>query len=446
LEKKSQNDFFIVFAVIVFASLILRAPFMQKDVTLDESFSYFLAKQPINQMVSHDVHPPFYYILLKPFAHLIGNNIFILRFTSLILFYAFVTLLYIYMRKYHSEEGSLITTAFVLFSPTMMQFSTELRMYPLLLFLAMLTLYCLKNLQKTYILIPFVLGAMMWTHYFSIFFVVLICLYLFFTNEQISSHRLPYSFIIILFTFLTFVPSIAFLQETTQHIGTLWHEKPDLNSLISTFSYLITPPFDKSEIFYLPFLALMLLLFVLPPKIEWRETKLYYLLLLLPVIGFLTAQFIGIYHHRYFLYSSIGLYILAGYYAGKLDKQKQTFLIPLILMFIAVIFTTQTREQIYTTTLQESISFIEKDYPNDIILHTSTFSYMPYQFYYEGQNKTQYLVTKKTPKELFVVGGSLINIQQIVPDYCPIKTDLWVSNKCTNFKLYYRDGLCVSKT
>lgn len=163
-------------AVVIFISLSLIIG-MNQSVWYDEAYSIFLAQKPADQLIaftSADVHPPLYYLLLKFWGGLFGFSVLSLRLSS-ILPMAIAVFLAIFLTKKASDylvatvakkpplsrtplpaNFSLKTTRLVsfllAFSPMLLRYSFEIRMYALATLIsitATLVLFELTTSAKT---------------------------------------------------------------------------------------------------------------------------------------------------------------------------------------------------------------------------------------------------------------------------------------------------------
>jgi uncharacterized membrane protein len=111
----------------------------------DEVFSFERAAVGV-EWIAHlaavgDVHPPLYYYILHFWMKLFGTSEFALRFPSLIFGVLAIPMIYLLGRRLFNEEVGLISALFLAISPFNVEYSQELRMYSLILFLALLSMY-----------------------------------------------------------------------------------------------------------------------------------------------------------------------------------------------------------------------------------------------------------------------------------------------------------------
>ena len=130
-----------------------------------------------------DTNPPLYYILLGLWAFWGGTSDIALRSFSLILNVASLFLLATLMRRITTPEAALAGAALFAVSPWLIFYSVEVRMYSLMVFLASLNAFLTVPIRegKNLFWIPWAIvsAAGLWTHYFYVFPLAGITLYLF---------------------------------------------------------------------------------------------------------------------------------------------------------------------------------------------------------------------------------------------------------------------------
>jgi len=113
----------------------------------DEVYSFGVANNAnvfgiIKVAALYDNHPPFYYIILHYGGiKLFGTSEFAVRFPSLIFGVLAIPMIYLLGRRLFNEEVGLISALILAISPFNVEYSQEARMYSLLLFLALLSMY-----------------------------------------------------------------------------------------------------------------------------------------------------------------------------------------------------------------------------------------------------------------------------------------------------------------
>lgn len=164
-----------------------------ESLWLDEATTHLTSSSTLSQIfhaTSGDVHPPLYYYLVHFF--LLGNESeFMLRLPSMILGVLSIPLLYLLTSRMFSQKEGLISSFLLSISVMHIFYSQEARMYSMLAFLTLASLYffycAIENNKKT-TWILFVLATTMniYTHYFGFFIFPIEILYYLFTQVILS--------------------------------------------------------------------------------------------------------------------------------------------------------------------------------------------------------------------------------------------------------------------
>lgn len=134
VEKNTGIKSFSVIWTILFAigSVLLFIGITNNTLWYDESFfgvvvrySYF----DLIKIAAGDNHPPFYFILSKVLTDIMGNNVFSLRFASLLGVIALAALGFGPVRRIWGEKASLLFTLLVFATPAFVAQALNARMY-----------------------------------------------------------------------------------------------------------------------------------------------------------------------------------------------------------------------------------------------------------------------------------------------------------------------------
>lgn len=131
-------------AIWVLGTAFLITGAFHNNVWFDESYSVGIINHNLFEICAisaADVHPPFYYILLKLYSLIFGNSLLALRLFSVLFQSLLAGLGFTYIRKDFGEKvGFWYTTLMFLFA-TSFKYASEIRMYTLAPFLV--TLMCI---------------------------------------------------------------------------------------------------------------------------------------------------------------------------------------------------------------------------------------------------------------------------------------------------------------
>lgn len=178
-EEKISLLIFFIFAITLRFTLI-----SQKNLWFDEIYSWHITLGAFRDIVidtAGDIHPPFYYFVLKIWEELFGTSVTILRSLSLLFSASAVFFLYPISKRMLNTNDSIIVLFLYCISPLNIYFGQEVRMASLNLFLNVGAVYFLillldktENIKEFYLNISFYLYTLftllaLYTHYFSFF-------------------------------------------------------------------------------------------------------------------------------------------------------------------------------------------------------------------------------------------------------------------------------------
>lgn len=151
----------LALAVVAF---VVRLPLMSQSLWYDEAFTLWLAQMdfgPMMKAIKGDVHPPFFYIVEWLTVHLWGSTA--LRWPSMLFGVAAVWLVHLIFNRFDLPRRVNVTSqALVIGSPFLIYYSTEARMYSLLLALILLAVWA--GQQQRPWLFGLACGLGLWTH------------------------------------------------------------------------------------------------------------------------------------------------------------------------------------------------------------------------------------------------------------------------------------------
>ncbi|HLH74447.1 MAG TPA: glycosyltransferase family 39 protein [Chloroflexota bacterium] len=201
------RDFLVILIFLAFTARVWKIGV--QSLWFDEALSAIFAAQPVRQLlptlVYQDLHPPLYYLLLHFWMRLVGNSEFAIRYLSLLCGLPAVPATYIFGRAlFHSTVGreseasgpkspissraaiviGLIGAFLLAFSPFMVYYSQEARMYALLATMSLFSSHALWKLLTSrqprwwwaYVIFT---TAMLYSQYFGGLVVVFQCLVVF---------------------------------------------------------------------------------------------------------------------------------------------------------------------------------------------------------------------------------------------------------------------------
>ncbi len=150
----NSKYFKLIFLIIFIVAIYLRIRYLNTPLWYDEACSWYSAKQNsgiINNLINIDLqHTPIYFVLLKFWMKMFGQGEITLRILSLLFGIASIPLTYIVSKKLLKKDiPAIFTYGIMALSPLMMIFSVEVRMYPVVVFLVLLSLNYLIDFDQT---------------------------------------------------------------------------------------------------------------------------------------------------------------------------------------------------------------------------------------------------------------------------------------------------------
>jgi len=303
----------------------------------DEVDTVRFSTQPLSQLLSMFVVPgnngPFYYLLLRPWIHFFGHVDYALRYSALLLGLLAIPLMYQVMRKWSGRGPGQLAAMLLTFSPYAIWYSQELRMYTMVVVLALAATWCWQRAfwggQRRY-WIPYVvlLSVGIYTHYLLALLIPTHMILTLLWPRTLRRHwwdlGLAYGFFV-----LPYIP-LAWWQEKllfsptfrTGHPFVPWPEM--IQKLLTVFSVgvhairLPAPLPPGARLIPLLFLSLSGL-FLKPPRLQHDEVgspaRRVGLLLwfLLPVLGLYAISLeLPLFTERYLIWTMPAVYGLAG--------------------------------------------------------------------------------------------------------------------------------------
>lgn len=413
ISKKISNINTIWFIFIV--SVLVRLLVINRQVFFDEAFSYFMSKMPYNFILGgNDVHPPLYYMFLKPFSIMVGNNIQLLRLSSILLWCMFFWLAYTFISERFNPQTAKYALLFMSLSPTLIYYSTELRMYMLLLVFAIINIgfyFRWLDAQNTKNTIIFAISCalLLYTHTFGALLLVFEGLYALFKKTPLKWLIFAFGLAAILC-----IPVFLMLYQVYTTYPSLHYAQISAKSLISTYFFMFSPPSKIVIAYSVLVLGVIALSIYQKVKPELSKNGFYYLCLLMPILLFHIGKSTGIYHHRLFLIMTIPIYIILADLTYKVQTKttqnaEHLAIIGFYLFMFLMLFATTNFSEVYKNDNTQKILDAQNSNITTII-HQSTMTYLPFKLYFENSTKQNYL--SEMPE--FTFCGSIVMPNEVI--------------------------------
>lgn len=400
------------------------------DISLwhDEAFSALLLKYPWGEMfyrIGLDVHPPAYYVALRFWHYVFGDELWSLRLFSVFFGLASAVVAYFLAFKITKQKiAGLFALGLVIFNPFQIQYATEARMYTFGAFLALLSGYLLvlaldenANNKKSFWLYSafgFTSGVAALTHYYLLFSVVALyayaLLYLAFTYKFQFKKYLYYFWSGIL-SVLMFLPWLKWFLYQFRQVGegywippmNKWSIPTTLWQILSGHGVDISQ--QSSQIIVLLITAFVVYL-VVGLMVSRQKHKL------LPIFGFL-APFAGsalflvlalldgskssVFLVRYFLYASVFLCVMLGVWLSNMQSKFVAWGIFVIVLAFNVYSFQKFQKDLWVEPRPGMAGLAERlisDYSEgDKILSASSFEFFNLKYYLAEKNDFGFATT-----------------------------------------------------
>ncbi|MBA3335234.1 MAG: glycosyltransferase family 39 protein [Acidobacteria bacterium] len=286
----SEKTWLAIFAVVCLVYVSLRLWNLTAScLWFDELFSVHAATQSWNSLfwfVAQDlIHPPLFYILLKIWISVGGENLFWLRFFPV--FFSIIAVIpFVLLARELKLNLSTITIALTFFAVngSLIKYAQEVRMYSLLLCLGLFSMWLLArflNDGKGFLFFVIVNILLVYTHYFGWFLIFAEVL----AVITLRREKVKQVFLMLGLAALSFAPWIYALWQAAkvnssvgQNIG--WMTKPNVLSILQFAFDLFEPVYfeqsntDSPAIFLItiPVVLIIATIGVLR-LIVWRKTN-----------------------------------------------------------------------------------------------------------------------------------------------------------------------------
>ena len=331
-----NKEILLLFLVLIVATFFELSILTKIALWHDEAFSALLTTYSFKEMIYRtglDVHPPFYYVLLKLWAGPLGNSLFSLRLFSVFFGILAVFAVYFFIKKFFgNNKFALFISILLAINSFFIQFLMEARMFPLGIFLVVLSSFFLlkaADSKKWHWWLFYVLSvsAGIYTHYYVIFSVLAQGIFLvywifkesgFNFSKWLRNKNLQYGFGAYFLVILSFLPWLkTFLFQNSQVQESYWIPPMNIWSVPATFLKLTTGGgIDSSRFWYVLVASMVLIIaaFIYAlKKIEQPAKWLVFLLIVIPFLGAIVFSFkSSIYLDRYFIFTLPFYLILTG--------------------------------------------------------------------------------------------------------------------------------------
>ena len=235
VKKKKDKILILNIIIIILGTIFISLGAFHTNIWFDESYSVAISNHSFSEIRNiggNDVHPVFYYMMLKIVSLIFGNNILVFRLFSIVPIVILSILGITHIRKDYGERTGIIVSFLTLFLPIIAAYSSEIRMYTwVMLFVTITAIYANRIYKKELSIKNWVIFALFsllsaYTHYYGLMFAGIINVILFIyllKNRKGKNKDLKIFIIQAIVECLLYVPWLYyFIKQLTSVGGGYW--------------------------------------------------------------------------------------------------------------------------------------------------------------------------------------------------------------------------------
>ena len=235
VKKKKDKILILNIIIIILGTIFISLGAFHTNIWFDESYSVAISNHSFSEIWNiggDDVHPVFYYMMLKIVSLIFGNNILVFRLFSIVPIVILSILGITHIRKDYGERTGIIFSFLTLFLPIIAAYSSEIRMYTWVMLFVTITAIYANRIYKNELSIKnwliFALFSLLsaYTHYYGLMFAGIINVILFIyllKNRKGKNKDLKIFIIQAIVECLLYVPWLYyFIKQLTSVGGGYW--------------------------------------------------------------------------------------------------------------------------------------------------------------------------------------------------------------------------------
>ena len=235
VKKKKDKILILNIIIIILGTIFISLGAFHTNIWFDESYSVAISNLCFSEIWNiggNDVHPVFYYMMLKIVSLIFGNNILVFRLFSIVPIVILSILGITHIRKDYGERTGIIFSFLTLFLPIIAAYSSEIRMYTwVMLFVTITAIYANRIYKNELSIKNWVIFALFsllsaYTHYYGLMFAGIINVILFIyllKNRKGKNKDLKIFIIQAIVECLLYVPWLYyFIKQLTSVGGGYW--------------------------------------------------------------------------------------------------------------------------------------------------------------------------------------------------------------------------------
>lgn len=390
VKKKKDKIFILNIIIIILGTIFISIGAFHTNIWFDESYSVAIANHSIIDIWNiggNDVHPVFYYIILKIVSILFGNNILIFRVFSVVPVVILSILGMTHIRKDYGERTGVIFSFFTLFLPIITVYATQIRMYTwVMLFVTITAIYANRLYKKDTPIKNFIIFGLFsilscYTHYYGLMAAGLINLFLFgyfIKNRKQRKNGLKIFIVQVALEILLYIPWLFyFMKQVTSVGGGFWIKLKFPDTLFDVLGIQFMGSFSNIFGFCFAICLYIYLGFVIykckKEKINIKSAiRALIIYALIVIIAFIISLKSPILYPRY-LMAITG--ILIFFIAEIMSKEKETHItigICIIILVVSLISNIEIINNNYDKSNMTQIEYLKENIEkNDILVYSN---------------------------------------------------------------------------
>jgi uncharacterized membrane protein len=396
------NFGFISFLIIinVFTKLIYST---EASLYLDEAFSVFHSQQDLTDLwviFDRAGNPPLYYILLHYWTDLFDISVFSVRSLSFLFNLFMIIGVFGFAKKHLNIFTSIFAPILLSILNFQIHFTQEARVYSLIGFLFILSVWCFFNLfkqpkLKNIIYLAIINSLLLYSHYGTFVIPLSQLTVIAFIFNKV--HFVKSLILSLFFTLVISMPSLLMIKFNTIKSSWSWIHSPNFNSILKTLQ-----DFSNEAIgYYFLLYSVVIICIALIVRLFYKKTNILLSLSVLTIgpliFNYLVSQWVPIFDSKYLFFCQISLWLLAVYLISFIKIPfhiKITFMLGLIVISVLNMKQKSSSEDWKRTVEYAKI----KKHEGFDILVSPPYMHMPFSFYYSPTDFKNY---KNTITELY---------------------------------------------
>lgn len=352
MKSITRTDFGVIAGIAALYGLLTFGGITRWSIWFDEAFSAYLMRFDMGGIMHYtaaDVHPPFYYLVLKLWTLLFGTSDLALRSLSATAILAAIIAVYLFVRHVFGLRAALMSVALLALSPLLIRFGQEARMYGLVVLITTLATWLFwvvhqNPSRRKWVAYGVLVSIGMWTNYFTAFVWAAHWLWRLLyigegkklskpTMKQFFSREFIIAHVVAVVGFLAWIPFL-FIQFSTIQAAGFWIRAVDIDTLTNllTDNLLYLDHYEVIgwlAVLVMTIVSIVVFLYVKKLPEFSSEKRSALMLFILTAVVPIAALFVlslwplrPLFMDRYLLPSTVWLIVTAGIVLSLVVKDK----------------------------------------------------------------------------------------------------------------------------